>query len=266
MFKHKHMPKLNIFCTVIIIVLFSCEKNNRVTIDVNFENLELQTDSFWIGQDTLTSALVDEDLPGARIFQSEFNSEGVIFPNIYVSWSDYNAYSWNGFGYSNKTENNHSDEDSHFCAYPGVGADNSSTYVIASPAGEYNSIIFNPSVDIASVSIANNTFTALSLKKGSIYSKKFGGEDGNDPDWFKLTITGIDEENRVKGKIDAYLADFRFENNSMDYISNTWTKIDLQDFGRVRWLQFNLSSSDTSETGMKTPALFCLDNITFYEN
>ena len=40
-----------------------------------------------------------------------------------------------------------------------------------------------------------------------------------------------------------------------------WTRYDLSDFGFVKGLVIELSSSDTGQWGMNTPAYFCLDNI-----
>jgi len=63
------------------------------------------------------------------------------------------------------------------------------------------------------------------------------------------------------------LADFRFEDNSMDYIVDEWTFIDVSSLGGgssipKTQLVFTLSSTDNGQFGMNTPAYFCLDDIT----
>jgi hypothetical protein len=61
--------------------------------------------------------------------------------------------------------------------------------------------------------------------------------------------------------VDAYLADFRVSDNSQDYVVDDWTFVDLGTLGTVDSLSFELSSSDTGDFGMNTPAYFALDNL-----
>jgi len=74
-------------------------------------------------------------------------------------------------------------------------------------------------------------------------------------------IQGINESGEVVNTAEIYLADFRFGDNSKDYISNVWNEIDLSDFGFVKKLVLSFSSSDTGMYGMNTPAYLCIDNI-----
>jgi hypothetical protein len=76
-----------------------------------------------------------------------------------------------------------------------------------------------------------------------------------------LTITGKDSEGVVTGTVDFYLADYRFVDNSEDYIVDTWQYVDLTSLGEVKNLEFTLSSSDVGDFGMSTPAYFALDTI-----
>ncbi|MCK4822507.1 DUF4465 domain-containing protein, partial [bacterium] len=74
--------------------------------------------------------------------------------------------------------------------------------------------------------------------------------------------TGVDSAG-VTSLIDFYLADYRFTDNSLDYIVKGWTWLDLSGFGNdVIGLQFALSSSDVGQWGMNTPAYFALDDVT----
>lgn len=61
--------------------------------------------------------------------------------------------------------------------------------------------------------------------------------------------------------IDFYLADYRFLDNTKDYIVDTWEWVDISELGSVDSLTFRLSSSDTGIFGMNTPAYFCIDNV-----
>jgi hypothetical protein len=101
------------------------------------------------------------------------------------------------------------------------------------------------------------------MKNGDAYAKKFGGETGNDPDFFKLLIETIDAYGQPVDTLDYYLADFRFDDNSKDYILNNWTWVDLSNLEVDNKLRFSLSSSDNAVWGMNTPGYFCMDNLNY---
>ncbi|HDM77155.1 MAG TPA: DUF4465 domain-containing protein, partial [Deltaproteobacteria bacterium] len=115
--------------------------------------------------------------------------------------------------------------------------------------------------EITGAYFTNTTYAYLSMRDGDAFAKKFGGDSGSDPDWFKLTITGIGESGSKTGEVDFYLADYRFDDNSKDYIVDKWTWVDLSSLGEVVALQFALSSSDSGEWGMNTPAYFAMDDL-----
>ena len=100
------------------------------------------------------------------------------------------------------------------------------------------------------------------MKNGDAYSKKFGGVSGNDPDYFKLKIWGLSQSKTLTDTIEFYLADYRFSDNSKDYIVNNWRWIDLQQLGYVTKLYFSVESTDIGMFGINTPAYFCIDNLT----
>jgi hypothetical protein len=62
--------------------------------------------------------------------------------------------------------------------------------------------------------------------------------------------------------VEFYLADFRFTDNSKDYIIKEWKWVDLTSLGNVDSLVFAMSSSDVGQYGMNTPAYFCIDDLT----
>ena len=96
--------------------------------------------------------------------------------------------------------------------------------------------------------INNTAYDVNSMLNGDAYAKRFEKDD-----WFKLTITGLKET--VAGKsVDFYLA------KDGKYV-NEWTYVDLSELGEIDGIQFSLSSSDTGEYGMNTPAYFCMDNF-----
>ena len=61
-----------------------------------------------------------------------------------------------------------------------------------------------------SLMVTNTTYAALSMRDGDSFAKKFGGPSGNDPDYFRLTITGKDSGGSTIGSVEFYLADYRF--------------------------------------------------------
>ena len=63
------------------------------------------------------------------------------------------------------------------------------------------------------------------------------------------------------GDVTLYLADFRFGDNSQDYIIDAWTAVNLSSLGQVKTLEFSVSSSDTGDFGINTPTYFAIDNI-----
>ena len=101
--------------------------------------------------------------------------------------------------------------------------------------------------------ITNSAYAYSSMTNGDNIAKKF--EKG---DWFLLTITGYDANNEVTGTKEYYLADMREE---MGYIVKDWRYVDLSGLGKVKKLGFELSSSDTGDYGMNTPAYFCFDDF-----
>lgn len=98
--------------------------------------------------------------------------------------------------------------------------------------------------------ITNSNYAYWAMKNGTAFSAPFGNDD-----WCKVTITGIDDQNRTTGKIDVFLA----ENG---HILNTWQLVDLTRLGTCTAVYFQMFSSDTGQFGMNTPAYFCLDELT----
>ncbi len=211
----------------------------------DFENFNLGTDEFLNGSD------------GSGGFQSGL----FFFPNSYnAAWD-----SWSGWAVSSMTDVTTPGFGNQYSCIAGEGADNSTAYAVSFVSGE--SIVPMPLPDDPatlpfSVEINNSTYAYYSMLDGDNYAKKFGGIDGNDPDFFLLTIKGYVNGSLTNDSIDFYLADYRFADNSQDYILNEWTTVDLTSLGHVDSLSFTLSSSDIGVFGMNTPAYFCLDNLT----
>jgi len=211
---------------------------------VTFDDLDLDPESFYNGSDEA----------------GEFETTGVVF-NIFYD-DEFGPY-WEGFSYSNTTDTTTPDFTNQYSAITGIGADNSSIYGVAYLGfyGIIPTITFVDEVNLAEAYITNTTYAFFAMQDGNAPAKKFGGDTGDDPDWYLLTITGKDVDENPTGVIEFYLADFRFGDPSQDYIINAWTAVDLSSLGQVKTVEFSVSSSDTGDFGINTPTYFAIDSI-----
>ncbi|MFC2151648.1 DUF4465 domain-containing protein [Bacteroidota bacterium] len=226
------------FYTLLIssVFLFSCTDEDTFKTDfAEFEDLELEDQSYWNGSDGSGQFVY-----GNKVFNNSY----------YPDWN-----SWSGFGYSNVISSFYYDEIGKYAAFPSGGANESEYYVVGHQF-EKMIITYTELEEPRLVQLTNSTYTALAIKYGYGYAKKFGGRDGSDPDWFKLTITGIGHAYAITGTVEFFLADYRFEDDEEDYIVDSWEYVDLTELGIVKSLEFELSSSDAG-----TPLYFCLDNL-----
>ncbi len=224
-----------------------------------------------------TSVVVDIEDAGtsldAESFDNGSNLSGKIesgpleFPNSYNEQFG----SWSGWAASNVTDVATTGYGNQYAAYSNLDADQpgggeaSDTFLIGAGSGtSAPSVALPETLDNArfgSIAITNSTYAALSMLEGDSFAKQFGGETGDDPDYFLLTIVGLTSSGETVGTIDFYLADYRFEDNSLDYIVDEWTTIDLTSLEGASQLRFDLSSSDVGDYGMNTPAYFAADNV-----
>lgn len=223
---------------------------------VTFEDLNLLADTFDNGKKYANKNFY-------------FVSDNLIFNNKYDTFFDY----WSaGFAISSVTDTSVKNFSNLYSVISAKGNNNSKTYAVAQPNGIIKQHAFltgggNSGIKIYSLYINNTTYAYHSMLNGDFFAKKFGGTSGNDKDFFLLQLIGyktvlLDTVKTVVGDtVDFYLADYRFDDNSKDYIINNWTKVDLSSLGRIDSLGFLLTSSDTGQFGMNTPAFFCIDDI-----
>ena len=74
------------------------------------------------------------------------------------------------------------------------------------------------------------------------------------------TITGFNGSAST-GAVDFYLADYRFADNTHDYVVSQWSFVSLSRLGAFTRLDFSLTSSDNGDYGMNTPAYFAMDTL-----
>jgi len=201
-----------------------------------FDGVALDSTGFWNGADGT----------------GNYTEEGFSFFNSYEDiWG-----SWSGFAVSNITDNVTEGWGNQY----GVSAGTAYSGANFAVATNYATIYSEAKV-IDGFYITNSTYAALSMLNGDDFAKKFGGETGDDADWFKLTVIGT-LDSALTDTVDFYLADYRFEDNTEDYIVTDWTWLDLNSLGNITELTFVLSSSDMGEWGVNTPAYFCMDDLT----
>jgi hypothetical protein len=223
-----------------------------------FENLTLAPNSYWNGSTT-------KGLTDSTNTDTTFISGDAIFPNAY-NRKKYKFWS-SGWAYSNVKDITTAGNLYNSYAGSGYQSDN---YAI----GQQGSVIrLNANAKNYQVNgcyVTNGTYAGLSMKNGDTFARKFGDTTGTNsglpqgsyPDWFKLTVKGFSNGVLKADSVEFYLADYRFADNSKDYIVNTWQWIDLKKLGKVDSLIFKLASSDNAPWGMNTPGFFCIDNFT----
>jgi hypothetical protein len=220
-------------------MLWSCtDDNNEHLITIDFQNLELDDSNFWNGSDRTGGFTIN-----LATFKNDFDT-------VYHSWS--------GFSYSNITDIETPSWSNQYSAYITGGGNSSNIYAVCyvNTFGENAAeISFSNEVDMVSARVTNSTYLYYSLLNGDDYTQPF-----SDGDWFLLTITAFDTNGNEVGAVEFYLADFR---NGKTTIIDSWAEVALGSLSGVKSLVFSLSSSDTGEWGMNTPAYFCLDNLAF---
>ena len=192
-----------------------------------------------------------------------FQSELLTFNNAYSN--DFG--SWNQWAYSNMTDSVTAGFENQFSAYPSSGANGSATFGVAFVSqNEFYDLpqMTRDPADLrkfGSLMVANTTYAALSMLQGDSFAKKFGGTTGNDPDFFSLTIEGKDASGQTLGTVDVFLADYRFADNTLDYVLDEWVTIDLTSIADARTLAFSVNSSDVGPFGINTPSYFAVDEV-----
>jgi len=188
-----------------------------------------------------------------------FQSGNLFFQNNYNDSYD----SWTGWAITNHTDTTTPGFFNQYSAITGQGENGSANYATSFSFGANRIELTGDAVGqtMNGFYVTNSTYTYLSMRDGDQFSKKFGGATGDDPDYFLLTIKGSLNGEITADSIDFYLADYRADDNSLDYLVNEWTYIDLTSLGGVDELVLSLSSTDNGVYGMNTPAYFCVDNL-----
>ena len=265
------MPTINRAVVLLILVYVPAVTSGQTT--VNFESLPVPAAGFFNG-DTNAGAPFRDNFTitgsGTNFGETEFlqlwQSGGAEFFNGYTP-----AFgSWNGFSWSNVSDTSTAGFGNQYASFAGGGSDGAGgttggeNYAI----GFGNRSFFNlpENATLESIDVTNTTYAGISMRDGDAFAKKFGGDSGNDEDFFSVTFTGFDETNLQGNSISSveyFLSDFRFADNSQDFILNTWQNVDLAGMGNARSVGLTFATTDVGDFGANTPVYAAFDNLSF---
>jgi hypothetical protein len=205
----------------------------------DFENFTLPADSFY------------------------YNAGGTNFmtsnATFQYDWDAGFSYWSGGFSYTNKNDSSNGGYQNLYNCIAYKGYNNSNYYATGQNFAKI--MLTTPHNFVNGFYITNTTYAYKSMKSGDSFAKKFGGATGNDPDFFKVTVRAYLGGVMKTDSTEVYLADFRFPNNSQDFILNGWQYVNCSNLGVVDSVQFFMYSSDNGSFGMNTPAFFSIDNF-----
>jgi len=185
-----------------------------------------------------------------------FTSGDAYFPNVFNT--AFGGYWQSGFAWSIVNDTLTPGSNNLYASSSGAGH-NSQGYAVV----QQGAVMRIPGGNrlIQSIHINNGTYAWISMRDGDGFAKKFGGLTGNAPDFFRLLIRGYSGGILVNDSVEFFLADYRFNNNTQDYIVRNFTAVNTSVLGPVDSIKFSLNSSDISVFGMNTPAFFVIDNV-----
>lgn len=191
-----------------------------------------------------------------------WSSGGVTFGNSYdTSFGGF----WSGFAYSNINDPSTPGYLNQYAANKPTGLGGGGNYALLYSGTE---AFWNfQSTSIAnSIYVTNTAYTMYSILDGDQFTEKFGGPTGDDPDFFSIRFEGFTGDGGTgisTGTVDFYLADYRFADNTQDYVIRDWTQVSLASLGEIKSVSITFNSSDIGEYGINTPTYAAFDNLAF---
>ena len=232
--------------STLLLVLLGLPTLSAQSLTVGFEEFGLPVDSF-----------LSEAPNGA------FSSPPLEFPNTF------DGGFFSGWAISSKTDVTTPGFTNEYSAITGQGADNSLNYAVGFPPFGGKLIIRRASEGTAverqfrDLFVTNTTYAYLSMLEGDQFAKQFGGPSGDDPDFFSIVIRAYEGGQLLPDSVEFFLADFRFDDNELDYIVSAWTQVNLSNtFDQVvDSLEIDFRSSDVGDFGINTPKYVAIDNV-----
>ncbi len=231
----------------------------RGEVLLDFDDVALPAETAWYGAPSVPGN------PGFTAAYEVASGEAVLNTHYAID-PDYAVEFWGGWALSN-TSDTTTGAYTNLSAVPGAahsGANYGLAYVDTWNGWTPTVTFAGPTV-VDHAFVTNATYPYLIMRDGDPFgwAKQFGGADGTDPDWFRLTIAGKDAAgDPTAAPVEVYLADFRSSDPADDYIVDAWLQVSLASLGEVASLEFTLDSSDTNAWGqMNTPSYFALDSM-----
>jgi hypothetical protein len=109
--------------------------------------------------------------------------------------------------------------------------------------------------------VCNQPYAYYVALNGDAYSRKLDQKG----DVFKLLIHGINEDYVDNGKVVEHTLISAVDNGDGTYTptgSTEWQRVDLSELGNICGIYVTMTSTDSGEWGMNTPAYVCLDRFT----
>jgi len=204
--------------------------------------------------DAVVATFDDNYIPEEGYFIGD-NDNDVFYSGSYAFHvSDMDGW-WYGYGMSSQTSASFNSLNDQYHSAAGGGV-NGSQFCSAYPSGSTIEVTNKADGDvIKGAMFTNAAYAYSSMMNGDGFAKKF-----TTGDWFKLTIVGTHADGTTSN-VEFYLADLRDSDTTKHYILDTWKWVDLSSLGEVKSLRLDLSSSDSGQWGMNTPAYVCIDNL-----
>jgi hypothetical protein len=199
--------------------------------------------------------------PATATDQSDWVSQGVRFNR---DWNTEYGCCPSGWAVSNQTDQSTAGPTSAFSAYvagTNGGGRNSTQFGVVNnfQRGEAR-VVFAQPVMVEGMYITNVTYTYLATVTGDDGAGFVKGPF-TAGDWLRLDVVGLDNQRTETGRVPYFLIDYR---DGLSTAVAAWTWLDLSPLGsEVSSLEFEMSSTDSGDFGMNTPAYFAVDDLTF---
>jgi hypothetical protein len=235
-------------------------------------------------QTTVVSDLESFNLSADTFLNGLESPLGLIYQDGIVNYQNYFDTSFGGFWTGGFAISTHTDTvdttfNNLFSAKPGKGYNGSNTYAVGQPGAPGGVAKLTQPNGLNGPRIAKGAYVTLGtfgfdvIKKGNGFSRKFGDTTGTNcncpqgsyPDYFKLSVSGWRNGQNISDTVEFMLADYRFLDDSLDFIIDDWVWMDLSAIGAYDSLWFDLFSTDTNQFGMNTPNYFFMDDFTYDE-
>ena len=160
--------------TLLTFAVFSLVTGAFAQTVSTFESLTLSPNSYWNGS--------------ADVSANGFTNGSAFFTNKYDT--SFGGFWAEGFAYTNKKDSSNGTYTNLYSAITAEGYNGTSNYVI----GQQNAVIRlignARGRVVEGLYVTNATYPYKSMKSGDTFAKKFGGINGNDPDFFVMNFIG----------------------------------------------------------------------------